>query len=75
MSVDVLILNTAVADFRSSEFAFADELVGPGGLAKCKTADMPAYTQQQYKSWIDAGIATTGGPGNTAPLIARAASV
>lgn len=72
MSVDVLILNTAVADFRSSEFAFADELVGPGGLAKCKTADLPAYTQEQYREWIDKGLATTGGPGNTAPLIARA---
>jgi len=72
MSIDVLILNTAVVDFRSSEFAFADDLVGPGGLAKCKTTDMPSYSQQQYKGWIDDGIATTGGPGNTAPLIARA---
>ncbi len=27
MGVDVLVLNTAVADFRSGEFAFADELM------------------------------------------------
>ncbi len=72
MSIDVLILNTAVADLRSSEFAFTEKLVGPGGLAKCKTADMPPYTQQQYKQWADDGIMTAGGPGNTAPLLAKA---
>jgi len=72
MGVDVLVLNTAVADFRSGEFAFADELVGPGGLAKCRTADMPAYTEAQYRDWIERGLATTGGPGNSAPLMARA---
>jgi len=72
MGVDVLLLNTAVADFRGQEFEFTDKLVGPGGLAKCKTADMPDYTQQQFKAWIDQGNATAGGPGNTAPLIARA---
>jgi len=67
-----LILNTAVVDFRSSEFGFADSLVGAGGLAKCKTEDMPAYTQQQYAEWIRQGCATAGGPGNTAPLITKA---
>ena len=72
MGVDVLVLNTGVADFRSGEFAFADELVGPGGLAKCRGADMPAYTQAQYRGWIEGGLATTGGPGNSAPLMARA---
>lgn len=72
MSFDVLILNTAVADFRSDEFAFTEKLAGPGGLAKCKTKDMPAYTQKQYKSWIDKGMVTAGGPGNTAPLVAKA---
>jgi len=72
MSVDVFILNTGVADFRGSEFAFTDELVGPGGLALGETKDMPGYTQQDYKKWIDDGRATAGGPGNTAPLIARA---
>ena len=72
MGVDVLVLNTAVADFRSGEFAFADELVGPGGLAKCRSADMPAYTEAQYRGWIEQGLATTGGPGNSAPLMARA---
>jgi sugar/nucleoside kinase (ribokinase family) len=72
MSFDVLILNTAVADFRSDEFAFIEKLAGPGGLARCKTKDMPAYTQKQYKSWIDKGMVTAGGPGNTAPLVAKA---
>ncbi len=72
MAVDILILNTAVADFRSRLFAFADELVGPGGLAKCPTKDMPPYTQDQYRQWIQEGLATTGGPGNSAPLMARA---
>jgi len=72
MDLDVLILNTAVTDLRSEAFGFVDALVGPGGLAKCATADMPAYTQQQYRRWIEAGCATAGGPGNTAPLIARA---
>ena len=72
MGIDVLILNTAVVDFRSSEFAFTDKLVGAGGLAKCKTSDMPDYDQQMYRKWIDGGMATAGGPGNSAPLIARA---
>jgi len=72
MSVDIMILNTAVADFRSDVFSFADDLVGPGGLAKCPTKDMPPYTQAQYRQWIEAGLATTGGPGNSAPLMARA---
>jgi sugar/nucleoside kinase (ribokinase family) len=72
MAIDVLILNTAVVDFRSSEFAFVDKLVGAGGLAKCKTPDMPDYDQQMYRQWIDDCVATAGGPGNSAPLIARA---
>ncbi len=72
MSIDVLVLNTAVADFRRPEFVFAEKLVGPGGLAKCRTSDMPDYTQRQYRDWIAQGSATAGGPGNAAPLIARA---
>ncbi|MCE5340006.1 MAG: carbohydrate kinase family protein [Planctomycetaceae bacterium] len=72
MSIDILILNTAVADFRSDEFTFTEKLAGPGGLARCKTKDMPAYTQKEYKQWIDKGMVTAGGPGNTAPLIAKA---
>ncbi len=72
MDLDVLILNTAVTDLRSDAFAFADRLVGPGGLAKCRTDDMPEYSQEQYQAWIAQGLATAGGPGNTAPLIARA---
>ena len=70
--MDVLILNTAVLDLRSPDFGFADELVGPGGLAKCDNADMPGYSQEQIKAWIGAGCATAGGLGNTAPLLARA---
>jgi len=70
--VDILILNTAVSDFRSRKFKFTEKLAGPGGLARCKTDDMPAYTQKQYKQWIDNGMVTAGGPGNTAPLIAKA---
>ncbi len=71
MGVDVLILNTAVVDLRRPDFDFADRLVGKGGLAKCKSMDMPTYSQEQIKRWIDEGFATAGGPGNTAPLIAR----
>jgi sugar/nucleoside kinase (ribokinase family) len=71
MAVDVLVLNTAVTDLRRPDFEFADALVGKGGLAKCKTEDMPNYSQQQIRGWIEQGFATAGGPGNTAPLIAR----
>ena len=69
--MDVLVLNTAVTDLRRPDFEFADALVGKGGLAKCKTEDMPNYSQQQIRGWIEQGFATAGGPGNTAPLIAR----
>lgn len=71
MSTDILILNTAVCDLRRPDFEFADELVGKGGLAKCKTEDMPDYSQQQIKQWVEDGFATAGGPGNSAPLIGR----
>jgi sugar/nucleoside kinase (ribokinase family) len=33
---------------------------------------MPNYSQRQLREWIEQGFATAGGPGNTAPLIARA---
>lgn len=72
MATDVLILNTAVLDLRSPDFAFADGLAGAGGLAKCATAEMPPYTQEQLTAYVDAGGASAGGPGNTAPLQARA---
>lgn len=72
MSTDVLVLNTAVTDFRREDFEFADALVGKGGLAKCKTEDMPDYSQEQLRQWTMQGFATAGGPGNTAPLMARA---
>lgn len=72
MSIDILILNTAVVDFRGGEFGFVEKLAGKGGLARGKTKDMPACTQQQYKDWIDSGKATAGGPGNTAPLLSKA---
>ena len=72
MATDVMILNTAVVDFRSADFHFVEALVGQGGLAKCKPEDMPAYSQEQLRNWIEQGFATAGGPGNSAPLIARA---
>jgi len=71
MAVDVLVLNTAVADLRRPDFEFADELVGKGGLAKCKIEDIPDYSQEKVREWIENGFATAGGPGNSAPLIAR----
>jgi sugar/nucleoside kinase (ribokinase family) len=71
MAVDVLVLNTAVADLRSEEFEFADDLVGKGGLAKCKFEDIPDYSQEKVMEWIEQGYATAGGTGNSAPLIAR----
>ncbi len=72
MATDVLILNTAVLDIRSPDFEFTDRLVGAGGLAKCATADMPSYTQEQLKGYVERGCVTAGGPGNTAPLLAHA---
>jgi hypothetical protein len=52
MSVDILILNTAVVDFRGGEFDFVEKLAGKGGLARGKTKNIPIYTQPQYRSWI-----------------------
>lgn len=72
MATHVMILNTAVVDFRSADFHFVEALVGEGGLAKCKTQDMPTYSQEQLRQYIEQGSATAGGPGNSAPLIARA---
>jgi sugar/nucleoside kinase (ribokinase family) len=71
MAVDVLVLNTAVVDLRRPDFEFTDNLVGKGGLAKCRSEDMPKFTQTQIREWIEGGFATAGGPGNMAPLIAR----
>ncbi len=71
MATDVLILNTGVTDLRRPDFTFADKLVGKGGLAKCKTEDMPNYSQGQLREWIEQGFATAGGPGNTAPGSSR----
>ena len=68
---DVLILNTAAIDLRRKDFEFVDNLVGKGGLARCKTEDMPDYSQRQLAEWIEQGFGTAGGPGNTAPLIAK----
>jgi sugar/nucleoside kinase (ribokinase family) len=72
MGIDVLILNTGVVDFRRVDFGFADELVGEGGLAKCKIEDRPSFSQVQLAQWIKEGLATCGGPGNSAPLMAKA---
>jgi sugar/nucleoside kinase (ribokinase family) len=72
MSLDVLILNTAVLDFRHKEFGFADGLASAGGLAICSTDKMPGYSQGRYAEWIQQGCASAGGPGNTGPLMSRA---
>ncbi|MBN1436564.1 MAG: carbohydrate kinase family protein [Sedimentisphaerales bacterium] len=72
MSIDVLVLNTAVIDLRHEDFSFVDSLVGEGGLVKGETAEMPEYSQEQFKGWLDEGRGAAGGPGNTAPLLAKA---
>ncbi|MHC4644805.1 MAG: carbohydrate kinase family protein [Planctomycetota bacterium] len=72
MGMDILILNTGVVDLRRADFEFADKLVGEGGLTTCKTEQVPDYSQEQFSEWIEEGCATAGGPGNSAPLIARA---
>jgi len=69
--MNLMILNTAVVDFRRKDFEFTEALAGKGGLAKCATKDMPNYSQQQLNEWIKDGFATAGGPGNTAPLVAK----
>jgi sugar/nucleoside kinase (ribokinase family) len=72
MPVDVLVLNTAVVDFRRDDFSFTDKLVGEGGLARCETQYMPDFSQEQLQQWIEQGFAVPGGMGNAAPLIAAA---
>jgi sugar/nucleoside kinase (ribokinase family) len=72
MGMDVLVLNTGVVDFRRTDFEFADKLVGGGGLAKCGVEDQPHFSQKKLARWIKEGFATCGGPGNLAPLMARA---
>lgn len=69
--MNLMILNTAVIDFRRKDFEFTEALAGKGGLAKCAAKDMPNYSQRQLDQWIKEGYATAGGPGNTAPLVAR----
>lgn len=71
MAVDVLILNTGVVDFRRGDFEFCGDLVGEGGLTKCREQDRPNHSQEQLAQWIRDGFATTGGLGNAAPLMAR----
>jgi sugar/nucleoside kinase (ribokinase family) len=72
MSVDVLILNSAGVDWRGSEFTFVSEMAVDGGLVICGVGDRPDYSEQQMQGWIDQGRGTAGGPGNCAPLMARA---
>ncbi len=71
MAVDVLVLNALILDLRSPAFTFAGKLAGPGGLAKCATADLPPYTPAELDAFI-ARSATAGGAGNVAPLLTRA---
>jgi sugar/nucleoside kinase (ribokinase family) len=72
MRTDVLILNFAVVDFRRSDFAFVSQLVSHGGIYCGKAEEMPAYSQGQYAQWAKDGLATAGGVGNAAPLMAKA---
>lgn len=72
MPVDVLFLNTAVMDIWSRDFKFTRNHVEPGGLTKGSHSDMPEFTQEQIRQWIDQGPSCAGGIGNCAPLIARA---
>ena len=67
-----MLLNTAVLDIRSADFAFVKKLVDAGGLARCATEDLPYYTQSDIEGYLKQGRCTAGGPGNTAPLLARA---
>lgn len=70
--MDVFILNTAAVDFRRDDFGFVTALAGQGGLVKGSPGDLPAYPQSRLREWIEEGCAAAGGPGNSAPLIARA---
>jgi len=72
LKIDIIFLNTAVLDLRSADFGFVGALVGAGGLARCATADMPPFSQDEVAAYIKQGRSTAGGPGNTAPLLARA---
>jgi sugar/nucleoside kinase (ribokinase family) len=72
MAVDVLLLNTAVVDFRREDFYVTDDLVGEGGVVRCEAPDVPGFSQAQFQEWIDRGFAVPGGLGNAAPLIAAA---
>lgn len=72
MSVDILVLNTAVVDFRHGDFNFVDELVQAGGLTKCEYGDVPPYSQEKLYAYIHGDrCVTLGGSGNCAPLMAR----
>jgi sugar/nucleoside kinase (ribokinase family) len=72
MQTDVLVLNFAVVDFRRDDFHFVSELVSQGGIYCGKAEEMPAYSQEQYAQWAKDGLATAGGVGNSAPLMAKA---
>jgi len=48
MGIDVLILNTAVVDIRSSEFDFVKAKVKQGGLVKCSCEELPNYSSEDY---------------------------
>lgn len=72
MQTDVLILNTLVVDFRRSSFESIGVLTCPGGMVKCENDEMPNDSQPQLREWIQQGFVTVGGPGNVAPLVAKA---
>lgn len=69
---DVLVLNTTVVDIRSPGFEFVEKLVGDGGVARADPSLSPAISQETIGRLIAEGRAVAGGPGNCAPLMARA---
>ncbi len=70
--MDVFVLNTAVVDLRSDDFDFVTKLAGEGGLVMGNRKDLPNYSQSQLADLIKSGCGVPGGPGNSAPLMARA---
>jgi sugar/nucleoside kinase (ribokinase family) len=59
-------------DIWSPDFEFTLNHVEPGGLTKGSHSDMPDFTQEQIRQWIDQGPSCAGGIGNSAPLVSRA---
>jgi sugar/nucleoside kinase (ribokinase family) len=69
---DVLVLNTSVVDLRRPDFNFVARFSGPGGVTRAPTRKMPPFSPEQIRAWLREGCGLAGGPGNCAPLMARA---